>query len=125
MEKFLLHEGIEATLGLVRRANAFVDHAEPWKLAKEGESAADRLDSALGALVRCLRSVAAMLGPFMPDKAAELWQRMGGSEGPPTFAEATAAPGAAGREAGEAASAGTPIDVRKGPSLFPRYDPDP
>ena len=70
--------GIEGDLRTrKRRANVYIDEVQPWQLAKEGEAAAERLDAALGSLVRCLRGVAAMLGPFMPDKAAEIWLRMG------------------------------------------------
>lgn len=121
MGAYLLHEGLKEAFGLVRRANAYIDEVQPWQLAREGEAAAERLDAALGSLVRCLRGVAAMLGPFMPAKAAEIWLRMGGGEGLPTHAEAGASPAGASREESGPA---TPLVIHRAPPLFPRYEPE-
>ena len=121
MQDYLLHEGLKEIFGLVRRANVYIDEVRPWELAKEGEAAAERLDAALGSLVCCLRGVAAMLGPFMPSKAAEIWLRMGGGEGLPTHSDASVPPAGA---SGEGAKPTTPLEVRRGPSLFPRYEPE-
>jgi methionyl-tRNA synthetase len=118
MEAYLLHAGLEAMLGLVRRANAYVDEVEPWRLAKEGDGAAGELDAALGSLVLSLRAAAAMLGPFMPDRAAEIWTRMGGAEGLPSFADAGALPPSGEGELPPPAS----VQVRKGPPVFPRFE---
>jgi len=122
MQEYLLREGLKEIFGLVRRANVYIDEVQPWQLAKEeGEAAAERLDAALGSLVRCLRGVAAMLGPFMPDKAAEIWLRMGGGDSLPSHAEAAVSPDDASREE---ARPTTPFEVHRGPSLFPRYEPE-
>jgi methionyl-tRNA synthetase len=121
MQDYLLREGLKEIFGLVRRANVFIDEVQPWQLAKEGEAAAERLDAALGSLVRCLRGVAGMLGPFMPDKAAEIWLRMGGGDGLPSHAEAAVSPDGASREEARPA---TTLEVHRGPPLFPRYEPE-
>jgi methionyl-tRNA synthetase len=121
MQDYKLHEGLKEIFGLVRRANVYIDEIQPWQLAKEGEAAAERLDAALGSLVRCLRGVAAMLGPFMPDKAAEIWLRMGGGDGLPSHAEAAVSPDGASREEARPA---TTLEVHRGPPLFPRYEPE-
>ncbi len=118
MEAYLLHDGLEAVFGLVRRANAFVDESEPWQLAKLGDEGADALDAALGSLVRCLRAVAALLGPFMPERAAEIWSRMGGDDGLPSFSDAAALPPAAASDL----EAPQSFRVRKGPPVFPRFE---
>ena len=118
MEAYLLHEGLEQVLALVRRANAYVDDAEPWRLAKEGDAAAGDLDRVLGSLVRGLRAAAAMLAPFMPEKATEIWSRMGGSDGLPSFAEASALPDSAPGDSGLPG----PLQVRRGPPIFPRFE---
>jgi methionyl-tRNA synthetase len=81
MHEHRLHEGLDAVLSVVRRANGFIDAEQPWKLARDPASG-DRLDAVLGALVRALATVAVALGPFMPAKAAEMWQRLGGSQLP-------------------------------------------
>jgi methionyl-tRNA synthetase len=52
-----------------------VQHA-PWKLAKEPERAAE-LDATLASLVRVLGGLAVLLSPFMPEKMAALWERLG------------------------------------------------
>ncbi|MEJ2371948.1 MAG: class I tRNA ligase family protein, partial [Gemmatimonadales bacterium] len=120
MQDYRLHEGLKEVFGLVRRANVYIDEVQPWQLAKEGKAAAAQLEAALGSLVRCLRGVAAMLGPFMPGKAAEIWLRMGGGDGLPSHAEAAVAPdGASPTE-----SRATKLEVRRGPPLFPRYEPE-
>jgi methionyl-tRNA synthetase len=80
MDGLLLHQGIEAAMGIVRRANGFVDAEQPWKLAKQPESAG-RLDGVLRSLVRALARTAVALSPFMPDKSEEVWRRLGG-QGP-------------------------------------------
>ncbi|UCG75890.1 MAG: methionine--tRNA ligase [Gemmatimonadota bacterium] len=121
MQAHLLHSGLEAVLGLVRRANAFIDEQQPWQLAKE-DGSAEALDDVLGALVACLRGVAAMLGPFMPRKAEEIWCRMGGAAGLPSYSEA-AVPAAPSPAAGPEARAR--VAVLRGPPLFPRYEPGP
>ena len=121
MQDYLLHEGLKEIFGLVRRANVYIDEVQPWQLAKEGEAAAERLDAALGSLVRCLRGIAAMLGPFMPGKAAEIWLRMGGGDGLPSHAEAAVPPDGTSREE---TGPTTPLEVRLAPPLFPRYEPE-
>jgi methionyl-tRNA synthetase len=82
MEAMRLHGALEAVMTIVRRANAWVDTRAPWALAKD-PAAADELDAVLGALVRSLARVAGALEPFMPEKSAELWQRLGGEGAPP------------------------------------------
>ncbi|MCL7971991.1 MAG: class I tRNA ligase family protein [marine benthic group bacterium] len=76
-----LHEGLDAAMSIVRAANGFIDTEQPWKLAREPESQ-ERLDDVLAALVRGLGTTALMLEPFIPGKAVEMWQRLGGSDLP-------------------------------------------
>jgi methionyl-tRNA synthetase len=84
MDGYLLHEGLEVTGELVRAANAYVDQTQPWQLAREERDAGapgDALDAALGSLVRTLGTSAALLAPFIPRKAAEIWKAVGGGDG--------------------------------------------
>ena len=108
MDGLLLHQGVETALSLVRNANAFIDEMQPWKLAKESERASD-LDLVLGSLARSLVAIAGMLSPFMPDKAAELWERLGGDGPVPGFDDLLA-------------RAREPLNVQAGPVLFPRAE---
>ncbi len=90
MEGYLLHRGLAAAFGVVRAANGFVDETKPWALARAeregGEGASGgALDGVLSQLIAALGTVAAMLAPFTPGKAAELWRAVGGDGSPPVF----------------------------------------
>ncbi len=108
MDGLRLQQGVETAMALVRRANAFIDETQPWKLAKETGSETE-LDSVLGSLARTLVVVAGMLAPFIPDKSAELWERVGGKRPVPGLGELTA-------------RAREPLVVQAGPVLFPRAE---
>ena len=87
MDGFRLHEGLAAAFELVSAANLFVGEQAPWKLAKD-PARADVLDATLAALIRALAVSAALLSPFMPEKTAELWRRLGSAaEALPTLDE--------------------------------------
>jgi len=81
MSAHRLHEGLDCAMSIVRAANGFIDSEQPWKLAKDPADA-DRLDAVLGVLVRGLSTAAVMLEPFIPAKAEEMWQRLGGERLP-------------------------------------------
>ena len=85
MEGYLLHRGLAAAFDIVRAANGFVDETKPWALAKAERDGADEgaLDDVLSQLIAALGTVAAMLAPFTPRKAAELWHTLGGDGSPP------------------------------------------
>ena len=74
---YLLHEGLKAVWSSVARGNEYVDRQAPWKLAKD-ETRRGELDATMAALVRHLARHCVLLFPFMPGKAAELWQALGG-----------------------------------------------
>lgn len=80
MRAHRLHEGLDASMGIVRAANAFIDTEQPWQLARDPE-AVEHLDAVLAALVRGLATTAVLLSPFMPHKAAEMWSRLGAPGG--------------------------------------------
>jgi methionyl-tRNA synthetase len=81
MREYRLHDGLDAAMSIVRAANGFIDSEEPWKLARDPAQAA-RLDDVLAALVRGLAVTAVALEPFIPTKAREIWQRLGGNQLP-------------------------------------------
>ena len=68
-------------MSIVRAANGFIDSEQPWQLARDPSQAA-RLDGVLASLVRGLAATAVALEPFIPTKAAEMWQRLGGDDLP-------------------------------------------
>jgi len=110
---FLLHDALRAVWLTIARANEYVDRQAPWKLAKDPALRAE-LESTLATLMRQLTRQAVYLWPFMPNKAEELWKALG-------------APGSVGkmRFSGLDKLNPTGWKVDKGPSLFPKKEPEP
>jgi methionyl-tRNA synthetase len=107
MDALDLRGGAELIGELVSAANLFIVQTAPWTLAKDGDAAA--LDTALGALTRCLARLAVLSGPFMPGKSAELWALLGGPDTAQSMAWETATSPAVDRWV-----------VRKPEGLFPK-----
>ena len=63
----------------VHAVNRYVDVSAPWSLAKEGGRDAD-LDRVLYNSLESLRLISLFISPFMPDAAAEIWERLGTGE---------------------------------------------
>src|SRR5690606_15927206 len=103
---------LEATWGLLREANAFLEANEPWKLDPGPE-----VEGVLGDALEALRIVAVLATPAVPGTCAEIWRRLG----LPGRPDEQRLPGAAtwgGYPGG--------LPVEKGGSLFPRLSvPEP
>jgi methionyl-tRNA synthetase len=110
---FLLHDALRAVWLTVARANEYVDRQAPWKLAKDPANRA-QLEATLATLVRQLARQAVYLWPFMPGKSEELWKSLG----------APSSPGETGFKALDRLDP-TGWKVEKGPSLFPKKEPQP
>jgi len=75
MDAAQIHAGIETMVDLVNRANALVDSAAPWKLAKDPEQS-DRLDAVLSTLILSARTAATLLLPVAPEAATEILRQI-------------------------------------------------
>ena len=75
MEAAQIHAGIETMVDLVNRANALVDSAAPWKLAKDPDQA-DRLDAVLATLILSAQAAATLLLPVAPEAATEILRQL-------------------------------------------------
>jgi methionyl-tRNA synthetase len=75
MSSLRLHDGAGEAMKIVHWANLLVDQWAPWKLVKDGSKEAE-LDLALSFLVRLLAVSAVLLSPFMPEKMAQLLERL-------------------------------------------------
>ncbi|MEP6729039.1 MAG: methionine--tRNA ligase [bacterium] len=107
---FLLHEGLQHAMAMVGRGNEYVQTMQPWALAKGSDDDSRRaLDHTLASLVRQLARQAMLLAPFMPEKAQEVWEQIGGPE---TVQEQ--------RFAGLMGLDVAGWKVKKGASLFPK-----
>jgi len=61
------------------RANLYVDQEQPWKLAKEGPAAADRLQQVASVAINLFRQLVVYLSPVLPQLAADVGRLVGGS----------------------------------------------
>lgn len=75
MEEAQIHAGLETLVELVNRANALVESAAPWKLAKDPDQAS-RLDAVLATLILSSRTAATLLLPVAPEAAAEILRQL-------------------------------------------------
>jgi methionyl-tRNA synthetase len=73
---FLLHEALKVAMASAVRGNEYIQTKQPWALAKSPEKRGE-LQAVLGALARAIARQTAMLFPFMPEKAADMWRRLG------------------------------------------------
>jgi methionyl-tRNA synthetase len=74
---FLIHDALDAIAATVARANSAIQESKPWVLAKDAGQRAE-LERVLAALARQLARQAVYLSPFIPGKAQELWEALGG-----------------------------------------------
>ncbi|MFM1790671.1 MAG: methionyl-tRNA synthetase [Actinomycetota bacterium] len=63
---------LEATWGLIRATNAYLETNEPWK-AEAGAA----VDTVMGDALEALRIVTILCFPAIPDTAREIWRRIG------------------------------------------------
>jgi methionyl-tRNA synthetase len=110
LEQNQLQAALQTIWSLVTRANQYVDHTAPFKLAKDPAKAA-RLDEVLYNLAEVCRILAVLLFPFLPDTASKIYAQLGLSGAPDKFAAAAWG----GLKAGH--SIGTPA------ALFPKKEP--
>jgi methionyl-tRNA synthetase len=75
MDGYRLHEGAATAIALAAEANRYVQETAPWTLAKSGRDA--DLDLVLASLVRAVARIAALLAPFLPEKAQQVWAVLG------------------------------------------------
>ncbi|MCU0658902.1 MAG: methionine--tRNA ligase, partial [Polyangiaceae bacterium] len=75
MDAVAPHRALEAIWAFCRAANVYVDKAAPWKAQKDGDTG--RLAVILGTLLSACRALALLIGPFLPQKAAEMRVQLG------------------------------------------------
>ena len=95
---------------LVGDCNKYIDATAPWVLAKD-EANKERLGTVMYHLAECVRIVAVLIGPFMPNTPARIFRQLGVNE-PELMTWDSLSFG--GLKAG--------TKVTKGEALFPRID---
>ncbi len=73
--KLLIKEAIEEIMGLVGKANKYVEESAPWEYAKKNDTGTIKL--IVADLLEVLRVTAIGLYPFMPDTARKMWLQLG------------------------------------------------
>ncbi len=74
MDLLHLSLALETVMGVVNKANKYIDEASPWDLAKTGDA---RLGTSLNYLCDCLRMLAQLLRPFMVNTPELIWGSLG------------------------------------------------
>jgi len=63
---------LEATWGLIKATNAYLENNEPWKM-EPGEA----VDTVMGDALEALRIVTILANPALPTSTQEIWRRIG------------------------------------------------
>ncbi|HVM49415.1 MAG TPA: methionine--tRNA ligase [Candidatus Acidoferrum sp.] len=108
LEQNRLQGALQAIWSLVARANQYVDHTAPFKLAKE-PAKAERLDEVLYNLAEVCRVLAVLLWPFLPGTSGKIYAQLGLAGAPDKLSEARWGVLASGHQIG----APTPLFPRK------------
>jgi methionyl-tRNA synthetase len=87
LEQNQLQDALLTIWSLVTRANQYVDHTAPFKLAKDPQQS-KRLDEVLYNLVEISRILAVLLWPFLPTTAGKIYEQLGLNGEPNIFAAA-------------------------------------
>jgi methionyl-tRNA synthetase len=108
LEENRLQDALQSIWSLVTRANQYVDHTAPFKLAKD-PAQAQRLDEVLYNLAEVCRLLAVLLWPFLPGTATKINAQLGLQGVPDRFEAARWG----GLPAGHAIGAPAPLFPRK------------
>jgi methionyl-tRNA synthetase len=74
LERVRLREALDATLGLAREVNVYLDGQAPWKTIKEDPVAAAR---AIYTALRCIDSLKTLFAPFIPFSSQQVSDYLG------------------------------------------------
>ena len=107
MNEQAFNRALEVIWELIRRANKYIDEKAPWALAKEKKQ--EELRNVLYNLLECMRLIATLISPFMPEKSQEMLSQLGINKKPSSedLSWGRLEPG---------------TRVTKGKPLFPRVD---
>ena len=75
INEYRMADAVDAVMALAKRSNKYIDETAPWALAKNDDDKA-RLGTVLYNLLECIRYIAVLISPFMPDTAAEIAKQL-------------------------------------------------
>ncbi|MCL2446352.1 MAG: methionine--tRNA ligase [Oscillospiraceae bacterium] len=76
LEEFRIADAMEAAMALAKRSNKYIDETTPWALAKDPEQQA-YLGTVMAHLLGCIRVLAELFAPAMPQAAASICDQLG------------------------------------------------
>lgn len=82
MDQLEPNRALEAIWKFLSEINGFIQEAQPWALAKQGQDGRTALEDCLGTAIEGLRFVSIMIEPFMPSTATKLKAQLGAAELP-------------------------------------------
>ncbi len=110
MEKYAFQAALTEVMGLVSRANKYIDETAPWILAKDMEANGPRLARVMYNLLEAIRLSAVLLTPFMPSSCAKICDQL------------SAAPQLRTWDSAHWGGLPQQASVQRGDNLFPRID---
>lgn len=110
MERYQFADAISDIWKLISACNKYIDETMPWVLGKD-ESKKPRLASVLYNLCDCMRIVAILISPFMPDTSMKIREQIGAT-----------APVCGWDCADKFGLLPLTCEISKGETLFPRID---
>ncbi|MBN1178798.1 MAG: methionine--tRNA ligase [Anaerolineae bacterium] len=75
VEALAVNEALGGVMDVVREINGYLERTAPWKEAKAGRM--ERVATILYTAIEALRLTSVLLHPVLPERMAELWQRLG------------------------------------------------
>ena len=76
MDSYHNAEACDTVMNLAKRCNKYIDETAPWVLAKD-EASYGRLNAVLYNLLECIRLLAVMLTPIIPESAGSIFTQLG------------------------------------------------
>lgn len=75
MEEYKTSDSLGEIFEFISRCNKYIDETMPWALAKD-ENGKERLKTVLYNLIECIRIIAVMLKPFLPQTSEEIFRQI-------------------------------------------------
>jgi methionyl-tRNA synthetase len=116
MDRYALHQGIEAAFSLIDATNEYITTVEPWVVAKDA-GRGDELDRQLCDMAESVRIAATLLTPVMPSACREVLGRVGTVTVTDSATELYL-----DRDGAWTTPPGTERRLVKGPALWPRLE---
>jgi len=76
---FKVRRASQLIMELAQAGNVYFDHKHPWKDAKNQETR-PRMETTLAACMECLKSLALIAAPIIPETAESIWSMLGFTE---------------------------------------------